>query len=95
MDTLNKMAQQNETAQSDFWLIQYQRLLDSRPSLLVEMNRNLDSKLALLLLQNEVFHCLPFLAKYMDKLSDLDEDNLIEVLRIEFLQIDWFALIGC
>lgn len=91
MDTLNKMAQQNETAQSDFWLIQYQKLLDSRPSLLIEMNRSLDSKLALLLLQNEVIHCLPFLAKYMDKLHNLNEDDLIEVLKIELLTSHKYA----
>ncbi|CAH1994128.1 unnamed protein product [Acanthoscelides obtectus] len=47
----------------DFWLKQYQRLLDQLPEGLSQAQKNIDPSLAHALLVNGVIHCLPFLAK--------------------------------
>lgn len=59
---------------SDFWLHQYQRLLDSRPNKFIDKERVLDPILANHLVLNGVVHCLPFLVQWMH-----DPDSLLSV----------------
>lgn len=54
------MQKQNE---QDFWLLQYQKLIDSQPSELSNKTAQLDSLLGYQFLVNGVVHCLPFLSK--------------------------------
>ncbi|CAH1994127.1 unnamed protein product [Acanthoscelides obtectus] len=57
----------------DFWLKQYQRLLDQLPEGLSQAQKNIDPSLAHALLVNGVIHCLPFLAKLTQSQYDLSE----------------------
>ncbi|XP_034255133.1 E3 ubiquitin-protein ligase LRSAM1-like isoform X4 [Thrips palmi] len=71
--TLNEMERQRQD-NSDFWLHQYQRLLDSRPNKFIDKERVLDPILANHLVLNGVVHCLPFLVQWMH-----DPDSLLSV----------------
>lgn len=48
----------------DFWLLQYQQLLDRQPERARDIQRNIDPEFAQELLFEGVIHCLPFLAKW-------------------------------
>lgn len=64
VDTLKEM--ENETVKTtDFWLRNYQKLIDSAPKNLLEIGKQLDPVLANYLLQEGVIHCLPFLVKFL------------------------------
>ncbi|CAH1183755.1 unnamed protein product [Phaedon cochleariae] len=75
--TLQVMEENNESIE-DFWLKQYQRLLDKLPDGLSQAQKNIDPLLAQALLINQVIHCLPYLAKLTqsqcDTQSITDED---------------------
>ncbi|PSN33497.1 E3 ubiquitin-protein ligase LRSAM1 [Blattella germanica] len=82
LNTLSEMEkrrwidEERENKDGDFWLRQYQRLLDSRPSNLVEMERSLDPLLAQHLVMAGAIHCLPFLARWVSSTKTLGEvDN--------------------
>jgi E3 ubiquitin-protein ligase LRSAM1 len=60
----------------DFWLKQYQRLLDKLPEGLSEAQKNIDPMLAQALLLNGVINCLPFLAKMTQ--CQYDVENITE-----------------
>lgn len=73
------MEQQNKSQQEDFWLLQYQKLIDSRPIDLSTSANSIDPALGYNFLVNGVVHCLPFLSKiWQSKGKDLgsvtDED---------------------
>lgn len=55
---LQRMQAEQQDRQSDFWLLQYQKLLDARPPSDLE----LDPRLGLQLLTHGVVHLLPFLS---------------------------------
>lgn len=60
---------QNE---QDFWLLQYQKLLDSQPTELSNKSASIDPVLGYCFLVNGVVHCLPFLSKiWQNKQTDL------------------------
>ncbi|CAH0600590.1 unnamed protein product [Chrysodeixis includens] len=64
VETLREM--ETETNKSnDFWLKNYQRLIDSAPRSLLNVGKSLDPALANYLLQEGVIHCLPFLVKFL------------------------------
>nr|CAD7258348.1 unnamed protein product [Timema shepardi] len=67
--------EKGEKSDEDFWLLQYQRLLDSRPYSLVEMERSLDPMLAQHLVVHGAIHCLPFLAQWAYSTQDLHQLN--------------------
>lgn len=75
--TLHEMERHRQDS-SDFWLHQYQRLLDSRPNRFIDKERVLDPVLANHLVLNGVVHCLPFLAQWMH-----DPDALINVTHAQ------------
>lgn len=80
-DTLVDMEQQNESQQEDFWLLQYQKLIDSRPTSVSTSANSIDPALGYNFLVNGVVHCLPFLSKiWQSKGKDLDsvtDDDLL------------------
>ncbi|XP_052872922.1 E3 ubiquitin-protein ligase LRSAM1-like [Anopheles cruzii] len=64
LETLKIIEKQNESEQqSDFWLLQYQRLLDRQPTELTHGSASIDPVLGYQFLVNGVVHCLPFLSK--------------------------------
>lgn len=71
------MQKQNE---QDFWLLQYQKLLDSQPSELCIKSSHLDPLLGYQFLVNGVVHCLPFLSKlwqnYQENITAISDDDL-------------------
>ncbi|XP_049826886.1 E3 ubiquitin-protein ligase LRSAM1-like isoform X1 [Schistocerca gregaria] len=82
--TLNEMERRrpsDKESQADFWLMQYQRLLDSRPPSLVDLERNLDPALGHHLVMAGVVHCLPFLSEWVHdtkRLEELTDYDLIQ-----------------
>lgn len=65
IDTLKEMEQNDVDKTTDFWLRNYQKLLDSAPKSLLSMGKQLDPQFAIYLLQEGVIHCLPFLVKFL------------------------------
>lgn len=63
LSTLKILDANKEAAVEDFWLRQYQGLLNRLPNGLSETQKNLDPSLCQDLLMAGVIHCLPFLAK--------------------------------
>ncbi|XP_044731478.1 E3 ubiquitin-protein ligase LRSAM1-like isoform X2 [Chrysoperla carnea] len=49
---------------TDFWLLQYQRLVDKQPQLIKNLQRNLEPQFVQEMVMNGVIHCLPFLAPW-------------------------------
>lgn len=66
--------------EEDFWLLQYQKLIDSRPRDHSAMSGQLDPQLGYQLLVHGVIHCLPFLSKLLQpksaELCDVTDDAL-------------------
>ncbi|XP_018574898.1 E3 ubiquitin-protein ligase LRSAM1-like isoform X2 [Anoplophora glabripennis] len=71
LSTLQSMEDSTDST-DDFWLKQYQLLLDKLPKDLSLAQRNVDPNLAQALLAKGVIHCLPFLAK----LTQYQYDNV-------------------
>uniref|UniRef100_A0A182KB84 RING-type domain-containing protein n=1 Tax=Anopheles christyi TaxID=43041 RepID=A0A182KB84_9DIPT len=63
LDTLKIIEKQKENEQTDFWLLQYQRLLDRQPTEVSHDTASIDPVLGYQFLVNGVVHCLPFLSK--------------------------------
>ncbi|XP_019766532.2 E3 ubiquitin-protein ligase LRSAM1 isoform X4 [Dendroctonus ponderosae] len=81
LSTLQIMEEHSAEDSEDFWLRQYQRLLEKLPEGLSQAQRNIDPKLAEMLLANGVLHCLPFLAKLTQCQSNtksITEQHLLE-----------------
>lgn len=76
METINSMSNQDNT--ENFWLLQYQRLLDSQPMFL--NNTSIDPNFGYRLLMNGVIHVVPFLMKIWrtksQKLYTVTDDEL-------------------
>ncbi|XP_053675912.1 E3 ubiquitin-protein ligase LRSAM1-like [Anopheles nili] len=82
LDTLKIIEKQKENEQTDFWLLQYQRLLDRQPAEVSNDTASIDPVLGYQFLMNGVVHCLPFLSKiWQNKEKELcnvtDEDLLV------------------
>lgn len=78
-NTLKAIEIQNEENRQDYWLIQYQKLLDSQPQeMSLNTSNSIDPKLGLNFLLNGVVHCLPFLPKLFKEyeLTDITDGHL-------------------
>lgn len=64
VDTLREMESESN-ASNDFWLKNYQKLMESAPKTILDIGQCLDPALANYLLQEGVIHCLPFLVKFL------------------------------
>lgn len=73
VETLKEMESETNMT-TDFWLRNYQKLLDSAPRTLLNAGKTLDPQLANNLLQEGVIHCLPFLVKFL-----FSENSLLEI----------------
>lgn len=73
IETLKEMESEEKTS-ADFWLKNYQKLMESVPRSLLEAGKSLDPQLANNLIQEGVIHCLPFLVKFL-----FSKDSLLEV----------------
>ncbi|XP_031622109.1 E3 ubiquitin-protein ligase LRSAM1-like [Contarinia nasturtii] len=83
LDTLMCLESQRENEHQDFWLLQYQKLLDSQPAGEQSFRSNsIDPLLGYNFLVNGVVHCIPFLSRLWqsDKCNiyDITENDLIE-----------------
>lgn len=82
LNTLQQMEAQKETEQQDFWLLQYQKLLDSKPSELSFKASSIDPLLGYYFLVNGVVHCIPFLSKLWQSntrnIAEFTDADLIE-----------------
>lgn len=80
-DTLVCLELQKDGEQQDFWLLQYQKLLDAQPSELSLKSSTIDPMLGYNFLINEVVHCIPFLSKLWQSnvcnIEDITDDDLI------------------
>lgn len=82
VEMLTRMEAEKEAAgRSDFWLMQYQRLLDTQPDN-VNFDCRVDPELGYNFLVNGVVHCLPFLTRLWQDasrpLAAIDEEDLKE-----------------
>ncbi|XP_015834275.2 E3 ubiquitin-protein ligase LRSAM1 isoform X2 [Tribolium castaneum] len=80
LSTLQNLEEFNNS--DDFWLKQYQSLLEKLPEGLSEAQKNMDPLLAQALLLNGVINCLPFLASLMQcqcNVAKITESDLKEV----------------
>lgn len=81
-NTLQRMEAQKETEQQDFWLLQYQKLLDAQPSELSFKASSIDPLLGYQFLVNGVVHCIPFLSKLWQSsernIAELADHDLVE-----------------
>lgn len=81
-ETLRYMEDQKQSESENFWLLQYQRLIDSQPSKFIKHNSSIDPLLGYNFLVNGVVHCLPFLSNlWLDEHKDLQkitESDLLE-----------------
>ncbi|XP_063702420.1 E3 ubiquitin-protein ligase LRSAM1-like [Culicoides brevitarsis] len=79
IDTLNQMEAQREN-RPDFWLLQYQKLMDQQPAELSLQTSAIDPLLGFQFLTHGVVHCLPFLSKIWQdsqtELQDISNDQL-------------------
>lgn len=78
--TLKEMEKETDKT-TDFWLKNYQKLIDSAPKTLLDVGKNLDPVFANYLLQEGVIHCLPFLVKFLfsdNNITDVTLEKLIE-----------------
>lgn len=73
-ETLRYMEDQKQSESENFWLLQYQRLIDSQPAKFVKQNSSIDPLLGYNFLVNGVVHCLPFLSNlWLDEHKDLQK----------------------
>lgn len=82
LDTLVCLESQRENEQRDFWLLQYQKLLDAQPGEQSFRATSIDPMLGYNFLLNGVVHCIPFLSRLWksDKcnIMDITDNDLIE-----------------
>ncbi|XP_055534404.1 E3 ubiquitin-protein ligase LRSAM1-like [Wyeomyia smithii] len=82
LETLKIIEKQKEGEQTDFWLMQYQKLLDHQPTEITNDTASIDPILGYQFLENGVVHCLPFLSKIWQnrekELSSVNEQDLVD-----------------
>lgn len=81
LETLKIIERQKKDEQTDFWLLQYQKLLDHQPSEITNDTASIDPILGYQFLENGVVHCLPFLSKIWQnrdkELASLTDQDLV------------------
>lgn len=82
LDTLGRLESQRENEQRDFWLLQYQKLLDAQPGEQSFRATSIDPMLGYNFLLNGVVHCIPFLSRLWQSnkcnIMDITDNDLIE-----------------
>lgn len=82
LDTLVCLESQRENEQRDFWLLQYQKLLDAQPGEQSFRASSIDPMLGYNFLLNGVVHCIPFLSRLWQSnkcnIMDITDNDLIE-----------------
>lgn len=83
LDTLVCLESQRENEQRDFWLLQYQKLLDAQPGEQSFRATSIDPMLGYNFLLNGVVHCIPFLSRLWqsdkyNNMMDITDSDLIE-----------------
>lgn len=80
MVNLTNLENLKDSSQNDFWLLQYQKLIDSQPASMRLNSGGIDALLGYNLLVNGVIHCLPFLSNICNlqknEISDITEIDL-------------------
>ncbi|KAF2896781.1 hypothetical protein ILUMI_09399 [Ignelater luminosus] len=77
LSTLKTMEEKN--TMEDFWLRQYQQLIERMPTTITEAQKNMDPGLSQALLMSGVLHCLPFLAHLAQtegNVLDITDDDI-------------------
>lgn len=81
LDSLQRLEAEQQVKQHDFWLLQYQQLLDVRPA--ERAPQALDPQLGWQLLTHGVIHLLPFLSQLLQTAGGktgeqpIDDDGLL------------------
>lgn len=82
LETLGRLELQRENEQRDFWLLQYQKLLDAQPGDQSFRATSIDPMLGYNFLLNGVVHCIPFLSKLWQSdnfnITNITDNDLIE-----------------
>nr|CAB3263548.1 ZF(RING)-19 zinc finger protein [Phallusia mammillata] len=76
---LVEMEQQREDDQIDFWLVQYQKLLDTKPQVLIQKEDGLEINVMKILRRSNAAHHAPSFARHkitMENLLEIDERKL-------------------
>lgn len=81
LDTLNCLESQRENEQRDFWLLQYQKLLDSQPGDETFKTTTIDPMLGYNFMVNGVVHCIPFLSRIWRS----DKCNIIDITDADLI----------
>lgn len=82
LDTLNCLESQRENEQRDFWLLQYQKLLDSQPGEETFKTTSIDPMLGYNFLVNGVVHCIPFLSRIWRS----DKCNIMKITDADLIE---------
>jgi len=80
--TIQQMDQRREDDTQDYWLIQFQRLLDNKPQMLVDAENRLDMFVVEILLNAHAKQFLPHFARHKideQKMMSLTKQRLIEI----------------
>ncbi|KAL4219600.1 E3 ubiquitin-protein ligase lrsam1 [Mactra antiquata] len=76
---LEEMEQQREDGQADYWLVQYQRLMDQKPQSLIDREQNLEICVVKILNQAKAEDYIPRFARHritIETLVQMTEDDL-------------------
>lgn len=80
-ETMRYIEEQNEENRKDYWLLQYQRLIDSHAGDMSVHSTSIDPLLGFSFLVNGVVHCLPFLSKIWqtkeNRLNEITDADLL------------------
>ncbi|OWF52585.1 E3 ubiquitin-protein ligase LRSAM1-like [Mizuhopecten yessoensis] len=76
---LKEMEQQRQDGQTDYWLVQYQRLMDKKPQALIDQERQLEIAVVTILEDSSADDYIPLFARHritIETLLQLSEDDL-------------------
>ncbi|XP_060069768.1 E3 ubiquitin-protein ligase LRSAM1-like [Ylistrum balloti] len=76
---LKEMEQQKLDGQTDYWLVQYQRLMDKKPQALIDQERQLEIAVVTILEDSSAGDYIPLFARHritIETLMQLSEDDL-------------------
>ncbi|XP_033732703.1 E3 ubiquitin-protein ligase LRSAM1-like [Pecten maximus] len=78
-ERLKEMEQQKLDGQTDYWLVQYQRLMDKKPQALIDQERQLEIAVVTILEDSSADDYIPLFARHritIETLLQLSEDDL-------------------
>lgn len=79
--TLQMMEEEQKEHDKDFWLLQYQHLMDAQPTDVLNQTVEIDAQLGYQFLINNVVHLMPFLSKILKErnLNEITNEDLENV----------------